>query len=368
MLGTQRITLALTLFSPSENQPFFVEPLIYFVAMAANASLNPLTTFSIPPFRTEKLSENLSVRVTSAVRAQTITKLWPMSSAAWRRWAETCSFGTFRVSSFQHQVFCIFQGLIPSFIDGINLLFPAAFMDLLLHCISFSVSIPSFVAVLPALVTFPYNVLSLMLFLTPIFCFESCYLVFVDVIVLCWLLIRISLLFSILLFLKFLLLCYGLVHKDIKLVSKSIVNFCTTTLIDCLPFAIYWNIPPYSIQIEMESHLASYLIGVTDEEAEIKEPIWVYYFQRTLTWNLTHTSQCSPSLPTNVLIGKSNQSLEYSQRTLESYDNSQRTHYYPFLICHQTLPLSSQLPNSLRTEWKHLKSILLDFSPWKKKS
>jgi len=26
----------------------------------------------------------------------------------------------------------------------------------------------------------------------------------------------------------------------------------------------------------MESHLASYLIGVTDEEAEIKEPIWVY--------------------------------------------------------------------------------------------
>ena len=149
-------------------------------------------------------------------------------------------------------------------------------MDLLLHCISFSVSIPSFVAVLPALVTFPYNVLSLMLFLTPIFCFESCYLVFVDVIVLCWLLIRISLLFSILLFLKFLLLCYGLVRKDIKLVSKSIVKFCTTTLIDCLPFATYWNIPPYSIQIGMESHLASYLIGVTDEEAEIKEPIWVY--------------------------------------------------------------------------------------------
>src|ERR1700674_50305 len=93
-----------------------------------------------------------------------------------------------------------------------------------------------------------------------------------------------------------------------------------------------------------------------------------YYFQRTLTWNLTHASQCSPSLPTNVLIGKSNQSLEYSQRTLESYDNSQRTHYYPFLICHQTLPLSSQLPNSLRNEWKHLKSILPDFSPWKKKS
>jgi len=45
----------------------------------------------------------------------------------------------------------------------------------------------------------------------------------------------------------------------------------------------------------------------------------------------------------------------------ESYDNSQRTHYYPFLICHQTLPFSSQLPNSLRNEWKHLKSILTGF-------
>jgi len=31
-------------------------------------------------------------------------------------------------------------------------------------------------------------------------------------------------------------------------------------------------------------------------------------------------------------------------------------------------PTFKPTTNSLRTEWKHLKSILLDFSPWKKKS
>ena len=79
-----------------------------------------------------------------------------------------------------------------------------------------------------------YIVLSLTSFPAPIRCFEFCYLVLGDVVVLCLLLIGISLLFSILLFLRVLLLCYGFVQEDIKLVYKFIFNSCNAMSIDCL--------------------------------------------------------------------------------------------------------------------------------------
>lgn len=125
----------------------------------------------------------------------------------------------------------------------------------------------------------PTQVFSI-LFPALLFCHEMCYLV-LDCFVLCYLLIQASILILLLIILRILrsiMTCSDIVRNDIKLAfdTCSATKSCTTTF-DSLPVDSHSNIPPYRIQIGMESKVTSYYLGVTKEMKEEKlEPSWVY--------------------------------------------------------------------------------------------